>query len=503
MGTMQPDSTDSHPEIIQRGPPQSHAPTPLSWRVAIGAVVLVLTAIASTAHLLFGSSEAVARAQAGMGIFAFIGIVAVFSTNLQAINWRTIGWGFALQVLLALFILKFDVFGYRPGYELFSLLASVAKKFLEFTDAGSRFVFGNLADPAVMEPTFRNPNLVGHALGAPYTVVAARDQQTHAIGFVFAIRALPTIVFISSFFSVLYYFGILQRVVRVMAWGMRYLMQTSGAETLSVTANVVMGQTEAPLIVKPFVAGMTESELLALMVGGMAHISGGLMAVYIGLGADPVAILATSVMASPCSLYLTKLMLPETGKPVTSGVSQYTVDKTHTSAVDAAAGGASDGMRLAINIAAMLIAFIAFIALFNYVLGQAAAGINSVFGTHIELTLANIFSTIFAPAAFLMGVEVNDVPKIADLLGTKLVANEFVAYVDYQKYYDSLSPRSRILATYALTGFANFASIGIQLGGIGAMAPSRRADLARLGGRALLTGFLVTLVNAAIAGLLL
>lgn len=494
MGTMPPPSVPANPAF---------APTPLSWRIVIAAVVLLLAVSAFAANVLLGENEAVVRARAGMGVIAFIGIVALFSANLRAVNWRTIGWGFALQVLLALFVLKLEVFGYRPGYELFNGLATVAKKLLEFTDVGSRFVFGGLADPAVTEPTFKNPKLVGHALGAPYTVVAAHDQATHNIGLIFAIRALPTIVFISSFFSVLYYFGVLQRVVRVMAWGMRYLMRTSGAETLSVTANVVMGQTEAPLIVKPYVDGMTQSELLALMVGGMAHISGGLMAVYIGMGADPVAILATSVMASPCSLYLTKLMLPEMGRPVTSGLVQTPVEQTHTSAVDAAAGGASDGMRLAINIAAMLIAFLAFIALFDFLLGQLSTGINAAFGTDLQLSLANLFAWVFSPAAYLMGVEADDVPKVADLLGTKLVANEFVAYVKYKEYYDGLTPRSRVLATYALTGFANFASIGIQIGGIGAMAPSRRADIARLGGRALLTGFLVTLVNAALAGLLL
>jgi len=264
-----------------------------------------------------------------------------------------------------------------------------------------------------------------------------------------------------------------------------------------------MGQTEAPLIVKPYVPAMTESELLAMMVGGMAHISGSLMAVYIGMGADPVAILATSVMASPCSLYLTKLMLPELGKPITASTVHAQVEKTHTSAVDAAAAGASDGMRLAINIAAMLIAFIAFIALFDYLLDLLSMRINWALGTDLHLSLAYLFSWIFSPAAYLMGVESNDVPQIADLLGTKLVANEFVAFVKYKSYYDGLSPRSRVLATYALTGFANIASIGIQLGGIGAMAPSRRADIARLGGRALLTGFLATLVNASIAGVLL
>jgi CNT family concentrative nucleoside transporter len=276
---------------------------------------------------------------------------------------------------------------------------------------------------------------------------------------------------------------------------MRALMRTSGAETLSVTANVFMGQTEAPLIVKPYVARMTSSELLALMVGGMAHISGSLMAVYIGMGADAVAILATSVMASPCTLYLAKIVLPETQTPETGGDTQPTPPERHANVIDAAAAGASEGMRLALNIAAMLIAFLAFIALFNTLLQLISP----------DLTLASIFGRVFAPLAYLLGVESGDVTRIGNLLGTKLVANEFVAYTEFKTYLDSglLSRRSQVLATYALTGFANFASIGIQLGGIGALAPGRRGDLARLGGWALFTGFLVTLINAAIAGVLL
>jgi CNT family concentrative nucleoside transporter len=383
------------------------------------------------------------------------------------VNWRTLGWGMALQFLLALFVMRTE-----PGRLLFTGLAEVVKKFLAFTEAGSRFVFGPLADPAAMDRVFGKGN-----------------------GFVFAFSALPTIVFVSAFFTVLYHFGILQFVVRCFARAMMYLMRTSGAETLSVTANVVMGQTEAPLIVKPYIERMTPSELLALMVGGMAHISGGLMAVYIGMGADPVAILATSVMASPCSLYLSKLLLPEVGQPETRGAARPVVERQHVNVIDAASSGASDGMRLALNVAAMLIAFLAFIALIDYLLQAAMPG----------LSLEAIFSRLFAPAAFLMGVDGADVPRVAELLGTKLVANEFVAYVKFHDLVDAgaLSGRSRVLATYALTGFANFASIGIQVGGIGAIAPSRRQDLARLGGRALLTGFLVTLINAAVAGMLL
>ena len=313
-------------------------------------------------------------------------------------------------------------------------------------------------------------------------------------GFVFAFTALPTIIFISSFFTVLYYYGVLQRIVAIMARAMMYVMRTSGAETLSVAANVFMGQTEAPLIVKPYVPRMTESELLTMMVGGMAHISGGVMAVYIGLGADPVAILTTSVMAAPCSLYLSKLLFPEMNEPETRGRVKMVIEKQHVNVIDAAASGASDGMTLAINVAAMLIAFLAFIALFDFVLGL----INPA------LTLAKVFSVVFAPAAVLMGVPSADVGYMADLLGTKLVANEFVAFVKLtSQYHNVMSHRSYVLATYALTGFANFGSIGIQLGGIGAMAPTRRSDLARLGTRALFAGFLATLINASIASLFL
>jgi CNT family concentrative nucleoside transporter len=279
-----------------------------------------------------------------------------------------------------------------------------------------------------------------------------------------------------------------------MARVMMKAMRTSGAETLSAAANVFMGQTEAPIIVKPYVPQMTQSELLAMMVGGMATISGGVMAVYISLGADPIAILTTSVMAAPCGLYLSKLLYPELDEPVTRGVVRVQVEKQHVNVIDAAASGASDGMMLAINVAAMLIAFLAFIALVDYVLGRVVPG----------LTLARVFSWVFAPVAMLMGVPRADVGPMADLLGTKLVANEFVAFVKLtSEYRGVMSERAYVLATFALTGFANLGSIGIQLGGIGGMAPTRRGDLARLGSRALLVGFLATLINACVASMLL
>jgi CNT family concentrative nucleoside transporter len=279
-----------------------------------------------------------------------------------------------------------------------------------------------------------------------------------------------------------------------MARAMMHLMRTSGAETLSSAANVFMGQTEAPIIVKPYVPRMTQSELLAMMVGGMATISGGVMAVYIALGADPVAILTTSVMAAPCGLYLSKILLPEVEEPETRGRVRMVVERQHVNVIDAAASGASDGTMLAINVAAMLIAFLAFIAMFDFLLGLVSPG----------LTLSAVFAALFAPVAILMGVTGPDVAPMADLLGTKLVANEFVSFVKLTSDYKGvLSERSYVLATYALTGFANLGSIGIQLGGIGAMAPTRRSDLARLGSRALLAGFLATLINASIAAMLL
>jgi CNT family concentrative nucleoside transporter len=445
--------------LTTSSPPVAIPPTPLAWRVAIGLAILMLGALAYLLQNQIGP-----RGQAAFGVLCFFGIIAMLSANLRTVNWHTIGWGIALQVLLAVAIIR--VPQVRDGFEA---VVTAVRKLMDFTSHGSQFVFGKLADPAAM------------------------DQVFPKNGFVFAFSALPTIIFIASFFTVLYYFGVLQLIVRLMARAMMYLMRTSGAETLSVSANDFMGQTEAPLIVRPYIERMTRSELLTLMVGGMAHISGGLMAVYIGMGADPVAILATSVMAAPCSLYLAKLFLPEMGEPETRGEVKTVVEQQYANVIDAASTGASEGMRLALNIAAMLIAFLAFIALFNAILKS----INP------ELTLERVFSWVFAPVAFLMGVDQVEVPRIAELLGTKLVANEFVAYVNFKNYAPELSERARVLATYALTGFANFASIGIQIGGIGAMAPSRRHDLARLGGRALLVGFLVTLINASIAGLLM
>jgi concentrative nucleoside transporter, CNT family len=445
---------------------QPPAGTPWTWRLGLIAAIVGLTTLA-----YLGQSTLGPRGQATIGVVCFLSVALAFSTNIRAINPRTILTGIGLQIFLALLILKVPLV--RDAFEW---MGNAAKQFLEFANAGAKFVFGPLVDREALERGLSSPNG----------------------GTVFAFVVLPTVIFVSSFFSVLYHLGILQIVVRGFAKAMRWVMGTSGAETLSVTANVFLGQTEAPLIVKPFIPRMTQSELLALMIGGMAHISGGLMAVYIGMGAKAVAILATSVMAAPASLYVCKLLVPETGQPETLGDVKPSGEKEHANVIDAAAAGASQGMQLAINIAAMLIAFIAFIALFNFLIKLVDP----------NWSLERIFSIVFSPVAVLMGCQGDDVPKMGELLGTKLVLNEFVAFTRLTGEYkpdmpNGMSEHAYMLASFALTGFANFASIGIQLGGIGAMAPNRRSDLARLGLRALLGGFLATLINASIAGILI
>jgi len=454
---------------------------------------VAVVALGMVAWLLSGTLGV--RIQAFFGIFCFLGVAAACSDNITKVNWRTVATGLGLQFMLCVLILKVDFV-----YSGFEIAGAIVSKFLDFSNRGAEFVFGPLAKHDQSEAAFG----VGQ-------------------GFVFAVRALPTVIFVSSFFTVLYHLRILQAIVWFFAKAMLLIFGSkgvSGAETLAATANVFMGQTEAPLIIKPYVASMTRSELLALMIGGMATVSGGVMAVYIGMGADPVAILATSVMAAPSGLYLSKLLIPETQEPVTRGEIKMSDERTHSNIVDAAAGGASDGMMLVLNIIAMLIAFIAGIALVNHLLMLSGQAINSMLSTmkfsfqFPSLSLELIFSKIFSPVAFLTGVDIQDTPRVGELLGKKLVLNEFVAFKDLtdlnsvkenDKFIavQGMQDRSYRIAVYALTGFANISSIGIQLGGIGAMAPSRRADLANLGMRALLGGFLATLINAAMAGLLM
>ncbi len=441
-------------------PPEPQLPsTPWQIRAVLVTLVLIVGGVAYLLHKTLGY-----RIQAAAGIICFLGVAAIFSRSLQSVSSKTLLWGIGLQFLLAVAVIHWE-----PVRMVFAGMGSGIKALIAASDKGADFVFGSLA------------------------------KVDGPAGFVFAFKALPPIIFVSSFFSVLYYLGILQLFVRILARAMMYVMGTSGAETLSVSANVFMGQTEAPLIVKPFVPTMTRSELLALMASGMAHISGGMMAVYISYGADPIAILTTCVMACPASLYLTKLIYPEAGKPLTAGKTPITVETPYVNAIDAAAAGVKDGLWLALNVAAMLIGFIAFIALFDIILG----------GIYTGLKLETIFGWVFSPVAFLLGVDPSECDRVGTLLGIKLAANEHVAYltltgkVPGSSQFTELSDRSKLLAVYALTGFANFASVGIQLGGIGAIAPGRRADLAKLGMKALFIGFLATLINAAVAGLLL
>jgi len=446
--------------------------TPMQWRLGIAGGVLLLALLAWGLSGVTGP-----RGQAFFGVFCFFGLVAMFSTNLRAVKWKTIAWGVGLQVVLALLVIKVGFVN-----DALHVAKDIVNKFIEFADAGAYFVFGNLSE---FHPTDKPPF-------GPFAL-----NPGYNFKFLFAFRVLPPILFISAFFTVLYHYGVLQLIVRAFAKFMVYLMGTSGAETLSVAANVFMGQTEAPLIVKPYVPRMTNSELFTLMASGMAHISGGMMVIYISYGADPVAVLTTCIMACPCSLYLSKLFMPETTVPETAGEVKADDQKSpHVNGIDAAAAGTGDGLRLALNVAAMLIVFIAFVAMFNGILSFISEG----------LTLQLIFSKLFSPVAFLMGVEAKDVPHVAELLGLKLAMNEHVAYLTMKGWKatpDFMSARSYTLAAFALTGFANFASVGIQIGGIGAMAPERRSDLARLGMRALFVGFTATLLNAAIAGIFL
>ena len=432
-----------------------------------GSAACLAVVLAIIAFAFYSSIPGQVRAL--MGIVAFILTAVACSVNPSGIRWSFVARGVMLQVVLAAVILKLSVGGVRPGYIVFTWLAAGVTRFLEFTSVGAVFVFGEIADPQAMASVFPN-------------------------GFVLAFAALPIIVFVSSVFTVLYHLGVIQIVVRLLAKLIMPLLGTSGAETLSAVANVFMGQTEAPIIVRPYVPRMTQSELLALMTGGLSTIAGSMFAVYVGLGADPVAMLTSSVMAAPCGLYLAKILLPETDIPVTLGDANVEVNSEHANVVDAAASGASNGMQLALNVAAMLIAFLAFIAMIDYLLALIRPG----------LSMSAVMAIFFSPVAALIGVPGADVPFIADLLGTKLVTNEMVSYVKLNGEYSGvISDRGHVLATYALTGFANLGSIGVLLGGIGGMAPGRRADLARLSSKALLGGFMATLINASIAALLL
>ena len=437
------------------------------------------------------------------GLTLLLGIAFLFSNNKKKINWRLVRNGLAIQIIFAIFILHSETLRgwfFPLGWvkDTVNFFGSIVVSLLGFTMEGAKFVFGKLAE----------------------------NNGPDSIGFFFAFQVLPTIIFVSSLTSVLYFLGILQLVVKGMAWFMAKLLGTSGAESLSNVANIFVGQTEAPLLIRPYIGKMTNSELLTIMVGGMATIAGGVMAGYIQMLGQSFAtayniplyeaqlrfavqLLAASVMAAPASLVVAKILFPETEDPVTKGSVKINVEKNASNVVEAAASGASDGLQLALNVAGMLLAFIALIAMFNYMLTGLGEiiGVNQMlqanFGKPLSLQL--LFGMVLQYLAYGIGVPWQDSLNFGSLIGTKVVLNEFVAYLDLTTLIKNhaMTEKGILMATYALCGFANFSSIAIQIGGISPLAPERKKDIASLGLRAVLGGTLATLMTATLAGILL
>ena len=420
----------------------------------------------------------------GFGLFGLavlIGITWLFSNNKRAVDWKLVATGITLQIAFAALVILVP-----GGRDVFDALGKGFVKVLSFVNEGSGFIFGSLMD-------------------------------TKNYGFIFAFQVLPTIIFFSALMGVMYHLNVMQAIVRVMALAITKVMRVSGAETTSVCASVFIGQTEAPLTVRPYIAKMTQSELLTMMIGGMAHIAGGVLAAYVGMlgGGDPAQqafyakhLLAASIMAAPATLVVAKLLIPETGTPLTRGTVKMEVEKTSSNIIDAAAAGAGDGLKLALNIGAMLLAFIALIALLNAPLTWIGdvTGLAAAIGK--PTNLSTIFGYVLAPIAWVIGTPWADATTVGSLIGQKVVINEFVAYTELSQIVNgqvagvSLSEEGRLIATYALCGFANFSSIAIQIGGIDGLAPERRHDLAKFGLRAVLGGTIATFMTATIAGVL-
>lgn len=415
-----------------------------------------------------------------VGLVTFPLIVYLLSNNRKAIRWKTVAWGFTLQISFALVVLK-----WAPGVLLFKKVGDAINKLLSFSQYGSTFVFGPLGSRAAMIKFVET--VVGHPL-------AETDPLMNFVS-IFALQVLPTIIFVAALFAILYYLGVMQFIVRIFAKVMTWLMAASGAESLNVAASIFMGQTEAPLTIRPYLEDMTESELMCVMTSGMAHVSGGIMAAYIAFGARAENLLTAVIMTAPGTIMMAKMLVPETGEPKTAGTVKLEVKKTDVNIIDAASRGTGEGLSLALNVGAMLISFIAIIYLLNGLLGFIPFHGQPV-------SLQRIFGVVFAPIAWAMGIPWKDCANIGNLLGTRLVLNEFIAYSGLGNLKSVLDPRSFTIATFALCGFANFSSIGIQIGGIGALAPSRRHDLARLGLRAVLAGTLANFLTASIAGIL-
>jgi len=400
------------------------------------------------------------RVVSAFGLLCMIAIAYGLSTRRKAVQWRPVLAGTLLQILLGVVVLKTS-----GGRAFFETAKNLVNQITDYTGQGSAFLFGPLAT----------------------------DQN---MGYIFAIQVLPTIIFVGCVTGILYHLGIMQKIVQCFAWVMVRLLKTSGAESLSTAANVFVGQTEAPLIVKPYINKMTNSELMALMSGGFATIAGGVLIAYAGMGIDAGHLLAASVMSAPAALVCAKLMVPETEMPETAGTVQAKFEKTTVNVIDAATTGAGDGLKLALNVGAMLLAFVALIAMLNGFIGW----IGGWFGLE-TLSFQQILGWLFSPLAWLLGIPWQDAVQAGTLLGEKTVLNEFVAYAHLHEQVDKLSPRTVTILTYALCGFANFSSVAIQIGGIGALAPDRRHDLARLGIRALIAGTLACFMTACVAGI--
>ncbi|HEY3013375.1 MAG TPA: nucleoside transporter C-terminal domain-containing protein [Gemmatimonadales bacterium] len=398
-----------------------------------------------------------------LGIAAILAIGIGLSHNRRQIRWRVVAWGLSLQVLFAIFVLRVPA-----GQGLFRALGGLVTAVLHYSYAGSQFVFGELGKP------------------------------DSSLGVVFAFQILPAIIFVSALFAIMYYLGIMQVVVRAFAVVLSRVMGASGAESLNVAASIFMGQTEAPLTIRPFLPRMTRSELMTVMTSGMAHISGAIMAAYIAFGIEARHLLAAVIMTAPGTIMMAKLFEPETEVPETYGKVKLEVPLTDVNVVDAAARGTTEGLHLMLNVIAMLVSFIAIVALIN-------GGFAAIHGyiPWFPPDLQTVLGWIFRPIAWVMGVSWHDSGTIGSLLGTRMVLNEFIAYAQLGTLKDALDPRSFTIASFALAGFANFSSVGIQLGGIGALAPNRKGDLARLGFRAMLAGTLANFLSATIAGILL
>jgi concentrative nucleoside transporter, CNT family len=407
-----------------------------------------------------------------LGILTMLGLAFLFSTNRRAIQFKTVAWGLGLQFVFAVFVLKIQL-----GRAIFQRAGDAANKLLSYSYPGSEFVFGDLG------------------------------SQHSPLGFYLAFQVLPAIIFIAAFFAMLYHFGVMQFIVKQAARIMTRFMGASGAESLNVAASIFMGMTEAPLTIRPFLADLTHSEVMTIMTSGMAHVSGGMMAAYIAYGIETKHLLSAVIMTAPGTLLIAKMLVPETEQPRTAGRVVMSEEETQAekeeNVLGAISRGTTDGLYLALNVCAMLISFIALIALTNGILGWIHNGLAQIGFAWFPQSLEKIFGTIFAPIAWIIGIPWRDCAAIGNLLGTRMALNELVAFSMLGPQRATLDPRSFTIATFALCGFANLASIGIQIGGIGALAPNKRGELARLGIRAMLAGTMANLISASIAGMLL